>query len=299
MKMPGHRTDAPNFSWKGSNLVGLLTAIKTPVHLAVAGVFLFLGSGCVMTKAQGDKLAHRMNYLEDEVAKLQRVRHDMEVLMVGQVKNLIDRLASLESQVMAFRESISEGSSRNNELLAELQNLRNELEQAQARYKNLEQDQQSLARNQNALKEAQNKIRIPPLKEDHFALAKKYFTANKFDEAAVLFEHFVNDYPNDKDLSYQSRYYLGESNFKLAESKETTEEKEKLYKKSVVAYQKVVEANNDNAMRIESLFKLGLALKALGNTDGSLAAFKEILSKHKKSKRAAEAKTFIAELNQN
>ncbi len=181
-------------------------------------------------------------------------------------------------------------------MVSELQNLRNELEIAQNRYRNLEQDQQSIVKSQIALKEAQNKIRIPPLKDDHFALGKKYFAAKKFDESIFLFDHFIKDYPDEKDLTYQAHYYLGESNFKMAQGKEAPEEQEKLYKKSVVAFQKVVEANNDNDMRVESLFKLGLALKAMDNEEGAVAAFKELLSKHKKSKRAPSAKAELATL---
>ncbi|HXW53215.1 MAG TPA: tetratricopeptide repeat protein [Myxococcota bacterium] len=294
--MHGNKIDAPSLSWKATRNLKLADAHNAPVRLLAAGVFLCLFSGCFMTKAQGERLTHQMHNLEDEVAKLQSVRHDMEVLLVDQVKSLIDRIARLESQLTAFRTSLSEGSTRNSELVAELQNLRNELEIAQNRYRNLEQDQQSLVKNQMALKEAQNKIRVPPIKEDHFALGKKYFMAKKFDEAIFLFDQFVKDYPDEKDLTYQSHYYLGESNFKVAQGKEAEEEQERFYKKSVIAFQQVVEANTDNNMRVEALYKLGLACKNLGNTEGAVAAFKELLSKHKKSKRAAEAKSEVAKL---
>jgi hypothetical protein len=37
-------------------------------------------------------------------------------------------------------------------------------------------------------------------------------------------------------------------------------------------------------------------LKKMGNTEGALAAFKEIISKHSKGKRVTEAKNHVTEL---
>lgn len=294
--MLGSKIDAPNLVCEKTSPLLWSVFKKTPVHLMVAGVFLWPLSGCVMTKAQGEALTIQVRDLEDEVAKLQRVRHDMEVLLVGQVRDIIDRIARLEGQLTALRESLSEGSTRSTELVAEIQNLRGELEEAQQRYRNLEQDQKSLAKNQVALKEAQNKIRIPPLKDDHFALAKKYYLGGKFDEAILLFEQFVQDYPDEKELSGQSYYLLGEIYRKLGEAGKTTGETEKFYKKAVVSYQKIIEMYKASILREEALFKIGLVLKTMGNHQGAVAAFKELLSKHAKGKRATEAKKHLAAL---
>lgn len=292
--MRGSKTGMPSLFFK--QIRTLVQAITTPMRWFGMGVFLLPLFGCVMTKAQGDMLAHQVREMEDEMAKLQRVRHDMEVLLIGQVRDLIDRLAKLESQLAALRSSWSEGSLKNAELMSEIQNLRGQLEEAQHRYRNLEQDQQSLAKNQLALKEAQNKIRIPPLKEDHFALAKKYYLGGKFDEAIQLFEEFIKNYPSETDLCGQSYYLLGEIYRKLGDSEKTTAESEKLYKKSVIFYQKIIEQYSDSGLREESLYKIGLVLKTLGNKDGAQSAFKELLAKHADGKRVKEAKKQLAEL---
>jgi TolA-binding protein len=293
--MPGSKIDALNLRWNKIKSAKLDLATKAPVYLMIAGVF-FGASGCVMTKTQGDKLHGQVQNLEDEVAKLQRVRHDMEVLLVGQVRDLVDRMARFERQLATLRESLTEDSSKSTELVAEVQTLRSELEQAQQHYKNLEAGQQSLAKNQQVLKEAHNKIRIPPLKEDHFAQAKKYYLGGQFDEAVFLFDQLVKNYPDEKDLVGQSYYLLGEIYRKLGDGEKSPEEAEKNYKKSVVSYQKITEMYKDAILREEALFKMGSVLKLMGNTEGAKAAYNELLLHHKKSKRASEAKALLSEL---
>lgn len=263
--------------------------------LGCSSALLLVGSGCFMTKSQGDKLTNQVRLIEDEIAKLQRVRHDMEILLVGQVRDLVDRIARLENHVKNFRESLSDGSSRNNELLAELQNLREELEQSQHRFRNLEQDQLSLAKNQVALKEAQNKIRIPPLKEDHFALAKKYYAGNKFDEATLLFDAFVKEYPEEKEVG-ECYFTLGEINRKLAESNKSETDADILHKRAVVSYQKIIELHKDSPLREEALYKMGSILKTMGNKEGAQAAFKELLATHQNGKRVKDAKKQLADM---
>ncbi len=293
--MAGSKTDVLNLFWVKTNAIRACVKKIAPLVFFTGGALLT--PGCVMTKAQGDRLSSQVREIEDEMAKLQRVRHDMEVLLLGQVRDIVDRIARLESQLLALRESLTEGSSRNTDLVAELQNLRDELEQAQHLYRSLEQGQQSLARNQNALQEAQNKIRVPPLKEDHFALAKKLYLAGKFDEAVFLFDQFLNTYPKEKDLGAQSSYLLGEIYRKLGDGEKSQTEAENLYKRSVVSYQKIVEAYEGSTLREEALYKIGLVLKSLGNKDGAKAAFNELLSKHANGKRVKEAKKQIADLD--
>lgn len=251
-----------------------------------------------MTKAQGDQLTNQMRNMESEVAKLQRVRHDMEILLSGQVRDLFDRLAKLENQLGNVRESIHEGSSKNLELVTEIQSLRGQLEEAQFQYRNLEQDQKSLAQNQIALKAETHKTKIPPLKEDHFALAKKLFAAGKYDDSIFLLDEFVKEYGSgkDKEIIGQSYFLLGENNRKIAENKKRKDEIEKYNKIAIVHYQKIVELFGSSVLREEALFKMGTILRAMGNDDGARAAFKELLSSNKSSKRADEAKKQLASL---
>ncbi len=262
------------------------------------GTSVFFCSGCFMTKAQGDHLTRQVRDMESEVAKLQRVRHEMEILLSGQVRDLIDRLDKLERQLAGVRESVHEGSSQNQDLVNEIQNLRGQLEEAQYQYRNLEKDQKSLAQSQLALKEETNKIKIPPLKEDHFALAKKLHNAAKYDDSLFLLDAFVKEYAEekDKDILGQAYFLMGENNRKIAESKKSSEEAEKYYKMAIVGYQKIVDLFKTAVLREEALYKIGSILRTMGNKNGAKAAFNELLSSNKASKRAKEAKQQLAAL---
>lgn len=293
--MLGDKIDVLNFlsTTKSDGLVCLAPA------RALAGVLLLLSSSCVMTKAQGDILSQQVRDMKGEVAKLQGVRHDMEILLNGQLRDLFDRLAKLENQFANLRDSLNDGSTRSDELVAEVQNLRNQLEEAQYKYRNLEQDQKNLAENQWALSEAQKKIAIPPAKDDHFALAKKYFNNQKYQDTLYLLEDFIKEYPKEKELVGQSYFLIGESNRKMAENEKSTEEGNNYYKKSVINYQKIVESYPGSTLREEALFKIGTVLRAMGNNQGAIAAFKELLIQNNKSKRASEVKKILAALDGN
>ncbi len=292
--MLGDKIDALNFL--STIKLDKLGSLGAPAQL-LAGVLLLLSSSCVMTKAQGDILSQQVRDMNGEVAKLQSVRHDMEVMLSGQLRDLFDRLAKLERQFANLRESLLEGSSKSGELVAEVQNLRNQLEEAQYKYRNLEQDQKSLAENQMALTEAQKKIAIPLLKDDHFGLAKKYFSNQKYQDAIFLLDEFIKEYPKEKELVGQSYFLIGESNRKIAEGEKVPEEISNYYKKSVLSYQKIVELYSGSTLREEALFKIGTVLKTMGNNQGAAAAFKELLLQNSKSKRAGEVKKILAALD--
>lgn len=268
--------------------------------LVALGTSVFFCAGCFMSKAQGDQLTMKVRDMESEVAKLQRVRHEMEILLSGQVRYLIDRLDKLERQLVSVRESVHEGSSQSQDLVSEIQNLRGQLEEAQYQYRNLEKDQKSLAENQLALKAEANKTKIPPLKEDHFALAKKLHTAGKYDDSLFLLDAFIKEYGEgkDKDIVGQAYFLMGENNRKIAEGKKSAEESEKYHKIAIVHFQKIVDLFKSSPLREEALFKIGSLLRTIGNTGGAKAAFNELLSTNKSSKRAKEAKQQLAALKE-
>lgn len=259
------------------------------------GVFL-CNLGCVMTRSEGENLTKRVRYAEHEMAKLQRVRHEIEVLLNGHVKELINRVGRLESQLGNMGEALVEGTKKSADLLSDLELLRGQLEEAQHRYQLLEQDQKDLLKNQMALSKAQKKIPIPPLKKDHFELAKKLLQAKKIDEALYMFEEFTRIYEKDREYLGQSYFHLGDIYWQLSGQEKEFSNKENYQKKSVIAFQKTLEKKPSPSLEADTLYKVGLVLKALGNQDASLEAFNELILKHKNSKHLPEAKKQIADL---
>lgn len=292
MNMLGNKIVARNLNLTTKSKI----FFKAPLALASLGLLSVFFSSCVMTKAQGEELSFKVRRMESEVAKLQKVRHDMEILLNGQVRELIDRIAKLEIHLANLRESFNDGSDKNSELLAEIHNLRGQLEEAQYQYRNLEQEQLSLAQSQEALKKQSKQTYIPPLKEEHLAYAKKLFSANKFDDSIIALEKFIKEYKNDKDSVSQAYYSLGENYRKKAENENDKGQKDTFYKKAVVNYQKIVEMFKVSVLREEALYKMGIILKTIGNIEGAKAAFGELVSSNKNSKRAPEAEKELLSL---
>lgn len=261
-----------------------------------ATVVIIINCGCLMTRSEGDRLFYKVSKLENEVAKLQSIRHDIETVFLIQMKDLIDRMAKFERQLATFRQSQVEDNDKSKELIEEIKTLRALLEESQRNYQELESAQENLLKNQHDLKEAQQKIRIPVLKEDHFAEAKKYFHAKRYDDALYLLEQFIKTYGQELTLIAEAHVLLGDVYDKQGELSASLDYKINYQKKAVVSYQKAIATTKDNALREEVLFKMGNMLKAMGNKEGALAAFEEILAKHKNTKRAQAIKKMLAEL---
>jgi TolA-binding protein len=293
MNMLGIKIDAQNLPCK---LTAKSLTASYKASAFIAGAFLSLSS-CVMTRNEADTLSAKMRRVEEEVAKLQRVRHDVEVLLSGQMRDLLDRIARLESQLSSLRESLYEGSNKSNEIMAELNNLRGQLEEAHFHYRALEQDQKTLAQKQIALKQAQTKLAIPPLKKDHLDLAKKLQESQKYEDALFLFEEYIKIYEESKDKDIIHAYFgLAEIFNKKGEEQKIPEDAHKLYKKAIIYYQKLSEQKSNLSLCEESLYKMGLLLKIIGNNKAAAAAFNELLILNKNSKRANLAKKQLSTL---
>lgn len=289
--MPIHKTAELN-----SALDKNLIAIKTLKKLSFLSVFLC--SSCLMTRREGEGLRLRIEQMEGEMAKLQRVRHDLDILLSGKVVDIYERMARLENVLSTVQESLFSGSEDNQKLLNEIHSLKNQLEEGRKRYGDLQKDQETLAEAQAKLSAEKNKIAIPALKNDHFGLAKKLYLADRLDDASYLFEEFNKLYKNDKDLYSQSSYLLGEIYDKKSALYEDEQQKIHFKKKAVISLQKVIEITQNKSIKEESLFKLSLLLAHLGNKEGAKAALKGLLQENPKSKRASDAKKHLVSLEE-
>jgi TolA-binding protein len=294
MNKLGHKTAVLLLILKGAKTFFLVLK-KAPACLCT-GAFLFALSSCVMTRAQGEKISMRVDSMESEVAKLQRVRHDLEVLVSGKVSDLLERVRQLEEKMASLRENLYEGSNRNSELVNELQKLRGQVEEAEFRYKGLERDQQDLVKNQEQLQEIAEKMRIPPLKDDHFSLAKKLHISGKNNDALMLFEEFVKLYPNDKEQLGQSYYNIAEILREFAKNEKDEMSAENYRKKAILSYQKIVDMYKKATLKEEALYKMGLVLRELNNDKAAKAAFKALIQLNAKSKRINDAKKELAQI---
>lgn len=261
------------------------------------GVFLL--PSCLMTQREGFELTKRTMRLEQEVAKLESLKHDLEVLLSTKVSDLFDRISRIENIIASIQESVFEGAKEQTQVMAELQTLRNLLDEAKNKYNILEKGHESLAKAQEKIREEKNKVTIPPLKSDHFLLAKKLYQAKRLDDALYLFEEFIKLYETDKDLADKSFFIMGDI-CKEKSDKEVDENIQLLFKKKAVVYwQKTIENSFNKSNKEEALYKMGLLLESMGNKALAKAAFQGLLESNKKSAHANDAKKHIANLEEN
>ena len=196
------KTVEQNSHWKNKVLISAL----------ISALFIF--NGCLLTKVQGDSLTVRINKLEDEMAKIQSLKHDLEILLNDQLKVLLQKVATLDDQVANFKKTLEDSLLNNQKLTQELQKLSAEVEIA---------------------RHSLEKTELPN---------------------------------EDQKIAHQ--------------------------KKMLITYKNLLKDNSQP--KEETLLKIGLLLKEMGNTKAAMQAFEELISYRKESKEAKEALKQITEL---
>lgn len=242
-----------------------------------------------MTRSQGDDLSGKMYKLESEVAKLQRVRHDLEVLLNDKVKDLFERIGSFESQIASLRTVISDHQEKYDRVVSELQRLQSEVDEAKNRT-------YAAARNGLTKNEGDKGVVIPSGKNEHLKAAEKALAQKNWAQAITLFEQYQKMYPDENDALFKTHVQLGDA-LREQGMTQSGDEKTRSLKKAVVSLQKSLNHLSDDDKRAEVLLNVGICLKELNNIDGARAAFQEVLDKLPKSKKNKEAQKLLSELD--
>lgn len=269
-----------NFQKEVGSFNSFSLATKTLKVFAFGVFVILLWPACVMTRSQGDDLSGKMYKLENEVAKLQRVRHDLEVLLNDKVKDLFERIGTFESELSNLRFVLSENKDNYDRVLGELQRLQGEIDETKSR-------SYAMARSGNSA--------VPADRSEHLKAAEKAFSQKNWSQAIALFEQYQKLYPDENETLAYTYVQLGEA---LREQALMLHGEDKIrhLKKAVVSLQKSLSHLSNEDKKAEALLKVGMCLKDLNNTDGARAAFKELLDKMPNSKQSKDAKKLLAEL---
>lgn len=112
--------------------------------------------------------------------------------------------------------------------------------------------------------------------KDVYDLSYGYILRGEFDTAEASFRQFLQQFPNDP-LAGNAQYWLGESLFARA-----------MYRDAADAFLKGYSDYPDGAKAPESLYKLGMSLKELGQADAACATFAEIPRRYPKAPQAVQ-----------
>ena len=156
--------------------------------LSLISAFLLL-QGCFLTQTQALTLQTKIEKIEDEMSKMQSLKHDLEIFMNDQVKMLIEKVAYLDSQVSLFKTNLEEAIKEKEALVIELQKLTQETEINKQSYENLLQT--SL---KNETKYFKNAAEV--LQESQSLIKEQ-----KLVDAINLLEDFIKKYPHDEQIN--------------------------------------------------------------------------------------------------
>lgn len=253
--------------------------------------------------------------LHSEVETLQRERNAERVELEAKLQEITARTDRLEATLHGLRQSDADSGVQMEKVIAELQILRGELEQARHL---LGETRSELGETQNSVKEVLDRppmevqaaekapdIDAPPVEQvgevpvpDNgqalYDLGKKFFDEKNFPDAIVAFDLFTERHSGETELLDNAYFWAGEAHYELARKKKGKDSKTE-YKRAILAYQKVLETKGANKAD-GALLKIGLAFEQLGFVEEAKVFYEEIQAKYPKSSLVPEAKKRLKNL---
>lgn len=280
---------------------------RASTRLALAAVVATVGlsgTACVTTRAEGEQLRQDVDALKDETARMQTEVQDLRSQRGHMLDRLDERVNALEATLGSLRQSDADTGVQLEKIVAEVQLLRGDLEEARHELGEQKESVASiLARPPVSVASAATAPKaedptkttqiggedVPTEARPHYDFAKRLFDDKKFAEAAEAFDLFLTRHTDAKDLIDNAAFWKAESYYQLASAAKDKTAREKAYKQAILSYQRVLETpkseKGDGA-----LFKIGLAFEALGFDEEARVFYDELLAKYPKSPLAGEAK---------
>ena len=275
-------------------------------QLAVPLVFVvgFGATGCITTRAEGEALRQDVDALKDETARLQTEVADLRSQRGNMIDKIGNRVDALESTLASLRQNDADTGVQMEKVVAEVQLLRGELEEARHELGEQKETVASiLARPPVTVSSAATAPKeedpnkptqiggadVPVEPKAHYDFAKRLFDDKKFADAAEAFDLFLTRHAKVKDLVDNAAFWKAESFYQLASAAPDKAGKEKAYKQAILSYQRVLESPSSEKGD-GALFKIGLAFEALGFDEEARVFYDELLQKYPKSPLAKEAK---------
>ena len=278
--------------------------------LLIVSLLAAVSGGCITSRAEGDQLRSDVSALKDETAQLQTELADARAQR-DLTKKLEARVMELEGTLSTLRQSDADGGVQIEKLVAEVQTLRGELEQARQELGEQKATVESiLARPPVAVATAATapKVAEDPTKptqiggedvpvdaREHYAFAKRMLDGKKFAESAEAFDLFLTRHASGNEFLDNAAFWKAESYYQLGLVATDKVRKEKAYKQAILSYQRVLETPK-SAKGDGALFKIGLSFEQLGFQEEARVFYEELLAKHPKSPLAAEGKKRLAAL---
>lgn len=123
-----------------------------------------------------------------------------------------------------------------------------------------------------------------PSPQELYAQARSHYVNNQLTQASSKFTEFLRKYP-DHELIINCKYWLAEIDYD-----------QENFPQAILKFQEISNTKANPEKRIDSLFKIAVINKRLGNFDLALQQANEIESKYPNYIRNAQVKAFIKDL---
>lgn len=261
------------------------------------------GAGCITTASEGAAMRADIEQLKTELAEQQKREDDLRADLGKQLKAAEARVVELEATLATLRQADADGGVQMEKVIAELQQLRGDVEEARFQLGETKKSVQDILERPPvsvAAAESAPPVDAPapatlggePIPADKTALyelGKKLFDAKKYDDAVAAFDLYTTRHKDDKELIDNAWFWKGEAHYAkasgLAEKKAQADE----YRQAVLSYQKVLQQPKANKAD-GALFKIGLAFEALDFASEAKVFYEELIDKYPKSDLVTQAK---------
>ena len=113
---------------------------------------------------------------------------------------------------------------------------------------------------------------------DIYDSGRQAFEKSKYEDALDLFQELIKKYPESKNAD-NAQFWIGEIYYR-----------NKMYKESIIEYQKVIENYSKGNKVKDSMLKQGYAFLKLGDKKNARTLFELLIKKYPKSSQAKVAK---------
>jgi len=233
-----------------------------------------------MTQQQGDMMQRQILQLRQDVDSLKQAQTD-------EAQKLRQNLKRLEQEQSTLLQTGSQDRTEVSQLQQEILRLQGRLEEL-----NYQLEQTPKTKADGKAQASTKNHEIPKDAEGHWRWAKDFYSKNEFDNAAFAFEQYTKrPKPNPKvDEAY---FYVGESYYKSALKTAEQQEKKRLLRAAISAYQQILTSYPKSTFLVNALFQAANAMELLGLKKEAKPFYQEIIKNHASHKLAAEAKKHL------
>lgn len=276
---------------------------SSATRLCASAVLPFALCSCVTTAAEGEAMRSDIDRLKTEVAEQQKRDQDLREDLKVRLGVHESRLQELEGTLAQLRQSDADVSVQMEKVIAELQQLRGDVEEARFQLGETKKSVQDiLERPPVSVSAAESAPRVeapaadllegvpvPAAATELYELGKKLFEEQKYDGSIAAFDLFTTRHADDKELIDNAWFWKGEAHYARAAKLEDKKLQTDAYRQAVLAYQRVLQQPSANKAD-GALFKIGLSFEALGFPGEAKVFYEELLQKHPKSALASSAR---------